>query len=242
MKVSLRKLTILLLFAAQAASILHANVELWSITLPPASYGDEGHYLVRVGQDGSVIVVDGYMNATSAKWYNRSGDLIKEFDIEPFYGYGVTYVSQHEVVLSGRSLTTANNITDLYQLNAGNQLINTRKLISIATSHSSHVKFHYPYFVEWIELEGGGYKLTLMDLTLPEVFSVIGDAVIGVHGSNLKVRWKTVANTKYKVQSSTDLETWSDYTEIIDGNGSTMIVNIPLDESVDSKYARVIKL
>ena len=107
---------------------------------------------------------------------------------------------------------------------------------------STMVSFKYPYWLQKEDLDGGGVRLTLSDLTLADVLEVVGDAVIGVHGNNLKVRWKTVANTKYKVQKSSDLETWEDYTEIIDGNGATMIVNIALSDTTTSMYARVIKL
>lgn len=239
------KLAALILLLSQFCPSLHANVVLWSKEFPAAASGRDGKYNVRVGQDGSVIVVDGPANTTSAKWYSRSGDLIKEFNIVPFYGYGVRYVSQHEVILIGKPLneeSKTNKIIDIYQLNSSKQLINTRLSTSVVASLSGMELFTYPYLAEWDELEGGGYKLTLRDLTLPEVYTVLGDAAIGVHGKNLRVRWKTVANTKYKVQRSTDTETWTDYTEIIDGNGATMVVSIPVDVNSGKVFARVIKL
>jgi hypothetical protein len=236
MKITAIKVAVSLFLLLQISSVLHANVVLWTKTIPAATTGINGNYLVRVGQDGSVVVVDGYSNTTSAKWYNRKGVLIKAFNINPFSGNAVKYVSQHEILISG------SGVTDIYQLNASNQLINTRLSTSVSGPHVSEVFFTYPYLLEWKDLEGGGHELTLRDLTLPEVYTVLGGAVIGIHGSNLQVRWKTVANTKYKVQKSTDINTWTDYTEIIDGNGATMVVNIPVDGNSGSVYARVIKL
>lgn len=106
---------------------------------------------------------------------------------------------------------------------------------------------NYPYllsvsYVEGAQFSGEGtHTLRFYDLTSTAALKIVGDTVIGVHGSNLKVRWKTIAEAKYRVQISNDLTNWTDYTEIMDGNGSTMIVNVPLSEHSESVYARVVQ-
>lgn len=100
----------------------------------------------------------------------------------------------------------------------------------------------YPYYLERKRFEDGTVEYTLFDLTNQNTLSIVGDAVIGVHGNNLKVRWKSVANAKYKVQYSVDLDSWIDYTEVMDGTGATLIVNVPIEEGASSLYARVVKL
>lgn len=235
--------------------IVCANTELWTKTFEPPENGES--YIISVGLDGSVALVDSYRRldrsvspsvyvgeSKSVQLYDRFGNLVKEFEIEPFGGAVINYVSQHEVIISGRTLDQVKKITDLHQLNSNGEIVSRRFTDYDAfVSGGTNVKtFEYPYWLKREILEDGELRLTLNDLTLADVLEVVGDAVIGVHGNNLKVRWRTIANTKYKVQKSSDLETWEDYTEIIDGNGATMIVNIPLSDTTSSMFARVVKL
>lgn len=232
---------------------VNANTELWTKTFDAPVNGES--YLISVGLDGSVALVDSIRRldrtideyvgeSKNVLLYDRYGDLVQEFEITPFGGNVINYVSQHEIIISGYTMDQSERVTDLHQLNSGGQMVSTRYTGEDAFVYggSSTYTFKYPYWLKLEYLEGGGVQITLSDLTLADVLEVVGDAVIGVHGRNLKVRWKTVANTKYKVQSSVDLETWTDYTEIIDGNGATMVVNIPLSDTEDSMYARVVKL
>ncbi len=175
------------------------------------------------------------MDVRKIYWIDRSGTVLRELE-PPSSDFPHTphYVSRDELMLGGRGMA-------LYQFVRHDQLELTR-LEGGPVAHMSSAPLSYPYYLERKTLEDGSREFTLLDLTNPDTLDIVGDAVIGIHGKNLKVRWKSVVNAKYKVQYSLDLDTWIDYTEVMDGTGATIIVNIPLDEEADSIYARVLKL
>ncbi len=168
-------------------------------------------------------------------WIDRSGTVLREL-VPPSSDFPHTphYVSRDELMLGGRGMA-------LYQFVRHDQLELTR-LDCGPSVHAPSAPLSYPYYLERKTLEDGSVEFTLFDLPNPNTLTIVGDAVIGIHGKNLRVRWKSVVNAKYKVQYSPDLDTWIDYTEVMDGTGATLIVSIPLDEESDSLYARVLKL
>jgi hypothetical protein len=205
---------------------------LWTKVLTP----EEG-FQDRVGSDGTVAIVDGSSSKNVKKiyWIDRSGAMLREMvPPSPEFPFTPHFVSRDELMLGGGGMA-------LYQFVKHDQLELTR-LAGGPTVHFGTAPLSYPYYLERKRLEDGSVEFTLFDLTNPNSLTIVGDAVIGFHGKNLKVRWKSVVNAKYKVQYSPDLETWIDYTEVMDGTGATLIVNIPIDEEATSLYARVVKL
>ena len=100
----LRMAVCFVLAAVCLAQIANANTELWTKTFEAPENGDS--YLIAVGQDGSVALVDAYRRrdrsvtpnvyvgeSKSVQLYSRSGDLVKEFDIVSFGVYAINYVS-----------------------------------------------------------------------------------------------------------------------------------------------------
>jgi len=210
-----------------------AVTALWTKELTP-----EGGFRFLVGSDGSVAIVDWITvdkEVSKIYWIDRSGTVLGEL-VPPYPDFPHTphYVSRDELMLGGRGMA-------LYQFVKYDQLELTR-LEGGPSAHAGAAPLSYPYYLERKNLDNGSTEFTLFDLTNPNTLSIVGDAVIGIHGKNLKVRWKSLVNAKYKVQYSLDLETWIDYTEVMDGTGATIIVNIPIDEQTDAMYARVLKL
>lgn len=208
-----------------------AVTTLWTKILIP-----ERGFSFKVGSDGTVAIVDGAISdVRKIYWIDRSGTVLREL-IPPSQEFPHTphYVSRDEIMLGGGGMA-------LYQFVRHDQLELTR-LGGGPTMHASAAPLSYPYYLERKALADGGVEFTLFDLTNPNTLAIVGDAVIGVHGKNLKVRWKSLVNAKYKVQYSSDLEIWTDYTEVLDGTGATLIVSIPIEEDAGSLYARVVKL
>lgn len=213
----------------------HAATVIWVKTFPASEFGDDpDDYNVMVGQDGSVGVMDAYSNGQKIYWYNRSRALIKEFTPDSTLKAFI-HVTQHELVLQSDQ-------THLYQLNSSNVLEHSTISSRVSSLLSSFVGFKYPYLLEKVLLPDNQYQLTLYDLTNENYLNIVGDAAIGVHGKNLKVRWKTLSDATYKVQTSIDLITWEDYTDVINGTGGTQVIMIPFSETSDQTYARVVKL
>jgi hypothetical protein len=204
-----------------------------------AEFAPQGGLRDMVGSDGTVVIVDGAAFSVSGihkiYWIDRSGEMLAEI-VPPSSDFPNTpyYVSRDELMLSGRGIA-------LYQFVRHGQLELTR-LGGGPTAYFPTSPLSYPYYLERRRLEDDAMEYTLYDLTSPRSLTIVGNAVIGIHGKNLKVRWKSVVNAKYKVQYSLDLETWIDYTEVMDGTGATLIVSIPIDEEASSFYARVVKL
>lgn len=226
-----------------------AGTVLWTKEI--ASIGKYSYW--RVGSDGSVAIVQ--QKSTSGiirdlekiHWYARDGSEIAAVTSTFSFVYGPVYVSSDELAVFSRfdPNISNNDRLEVFQVVASGAVENTNVVAD--SGPYTPVSLSFPYILNaeiLVENADGSkdYRFTLIDLTNVNTLKVVGDAVIGIQGSNLKVRWKTIANTKYKVQSSIDLNTWTDYTEIIDGNGSTMIVNIPIDSESGSIYARVVKL
>ncbi|WP_269523006.1 hypothetical protein [Coraliomargarita parva] len=216
---------------------IHSNAAttIWSKEFPAAQHGDDpDDYAVMVGQDGSVGIMDAYGNGRKVNWYDRSGTLIQEFLTDSALS-GFIYISQHELVIQGSE-------THLYQLDDTGELGHTVTNSRVSVFLTSFSGFNYPYLLEKKLGPDNQYQLTLYDLTNENYLNIVGDAVIGVHGKNLKVQWKTLSNASYKVQTSTDLTEWTDYTGTINGTGGTQVIMIPFSESSDQTYARVVKL
>lgn len=222
-------LLILFSLSVQASAV----TILWTKVLTP-----EIGFRDMVGSDGTVVLVDGHPSPADVRkiyWIDRSGTVLREL-VPPSSDFPHTphYVSRDEMMLGGGGMA-------LYQFVKHDQLELTR-LGGGPIMHSSAAPLSYPYYLERKRLEDGSVEFTLFDLTNPNSLTIVGDAVVGVSGKNLKVRWKSVVNAKYKVQYSFDLDTWIDYTEVMDGTGATLIVNVPIDEEAASLYARVLKL
>jgi len=223
-------LTIASLLAPSACAIS----VLWTKTLT----AENGTFNIMVGGDGSVALSDAYRNAKKIYWYDRSGALIQMLTPENSDVRGFVYVSKDEVITTYRR-ADLQFAMELFQLVNGQ--IQKSDVISTLGLISNEFKFSYPYLLE-SKVTGSTYELTLYDLTSSVAPTVVGDAVIGIHGKNLQVRWKSLSTAKYKVQTSTDLVTWTDYTDILDGTGSTLVISIPLPDTSPALYARVIKL
>lgn len=224
--------TILLLICISQAQ---AVTTIWTKTFPGSEHGsDPDDYGVMVGNDGSVAVLDAYGNGQKVYWYDRSGALIKEFDTVSAVT-GFIHVTQHEIVLQGGG-------THLYQLDDSEVLEYTALNSNVSLFVSSFSGYSYPYLIDKELVGANQFKLTLYDLTNENFLNIVGDASFGIHGKNLKVRWKTLANASYKVQTTIDLVEWTDYTDIISGTGGTKVIMIPLNETSDQIYARIVKL
>lgn len=246
-------------------STVRAETLLWTKEITTTlEWGKFATVYGKVGADGSCAFLfateDAFSDVQNVNWLDRFGSPITDVDLiadslDRFMGF--EYVSNQELILGFNDIiwqagpTNNGEFLELIQESSDGQF--EQKTITLALRHGilESVFLNYPYLLvysevgEYLEAENQYRQIhtfEFYDLTNENAVKVVGDAVIGIHGSNLKVRWKTVANAKYKVQSSTDLEIWSDYTEILDGNGSTMVVNIPLDEDSDKIFARVVKL
>jgi hypothetical protein len=55
-------------------------------------------------------------------------------------------------------------------------------------------------------------------------------------GGNLVIRWQTEVNTSYQVQSSSDLQTWSDLGSVLAGNGTVQSVANPISASTNAFF------
>ena len=249
----MKPIALLLTVVTVFASLTHgqAGTELWTKDLE-----DVGKYSYwRVGSDGSVAIVKQKPNLNNSSfseleailWFARNGTVTASVSCSFTNVKGPVYVSGDELAVWAQTQpgNDYESRLEIFQINSSGG-IDTTVVAGRGDTYTSY-SLSFPYILNATVIEDNGdgssdYRFTLIDLTNPNTLKVVGDAVIGVHGANLKVRWKTVANAKYKVQSSFDLEAWTDYTEIIDGNGATMIVNIPIDEHSASIYARVVKL
>lgn len=190
-----------------------------------------------VGEDGSAVIADGRGNANTIKLFDRGGALIADLPLSDPGLTGFLYVSKNEVLAEWWKIEDGYRM-DLFHISEDNGV--TREVM-LQSPHRSLTAFNYPYLME-VSNSNSTYECKFYDLSDYGSPRVVGDAVIGVFGRNLKVRWKTLMNAKYRVQTSTDMVSWTDYTDIIDGTGSTVIVNVPLDENSDSLYVRVIRL
>lgn len=243
------KLMCLLATGLFTAPFSIAGTVLWTKNI--ANIGNSSYW--RVGSDGAVAIVQQKPTTGNVRdlekihWYARDGSEIAA-PISTFtYVYGPVYVSKDELAVFSRFQPEVNNDyrLEVFQVVASNAVENT--IVNADNGPYTSFNLNFPYLLnsEVLKDNGNGskdYRFTLIDLTNANTLEIVGDAVIGIQGNNLKVRWKTIANAKYKVQISANLITWSDYTEIIDGNGSTMIVNIPVDNKDAGIYARVAKL
>jgi hypothetical protein len=217
------------------APVGHAMSLLWSKTIT----SENGAKLaLALGADGSVAVADAYLNAQKIYWYDRYGILLQTIVPVNSYVYGFVYVSKDEVITQYRN-AELKSAMELFQLVDG-QLGRVEVQSSLGLI-SNEYKFSYPYLLE-SKVNGSTYELKLYDLTSSVAPAVVGDAVIGVHGKNLLVRWKSLSTANYKVQTSNDLATWTDYTDVLNGTGSTLVISIPLPADSSAQYARVIKL
>lgn len=222
-----------------AALCSRANSVLWEKTLLIENAASP---VVRVGHDGSVAIVDGARNARKIHWFDRQGNTIAtpvplQSDLRI-----LLYVSKDEVVSSywyQNELGTTSSAMELFQLNTNGQV--EQKIVSASASGVSSHYLEYPYLLESTSV-GNVFSYKLLDLTSSTAPTIVGDAVVGVSGKNLKVRWKSLSTAKYKVQTSVDLVTWGDHTDILDGTGATIIVNVPMDDISTTLYARVVKL
>ncbi|MEY4489206.1 MAG: hypothetical protein RIQ79_1714 [Verrucomicrobiota bacterium] len=208
---------------------------LWTKSIPVTN----GSSLIyAIGEDGTFAVADANRNALSVSWYARSGVLLHTVTPQNPNSYGFVHVNKDEVVLFGRK-PSLEYAMELFQAVDG-QVTRTEVLASVS-SISNGETFNYPYLLE-VGLIDNVYSFKLYDLTSSVAPTIVGDAVIGVNGKNLQVRWKTLAAAVYKVQTSTDLATWTDYSDVLNGTGSTIVISIPLSDSSTSLYARVVKL
>jgi hypothetical protein len=226
-----------------------AGTVLWTKNI--TNIGNNSYW--RVGSDGAVAIVQQKPTTSSVRdlekihWYARDGSEIAVPPSSFTYVYGPVYVSKDELAVFSRFQPGVNNDyrLEVFQVVASNAVENT--IVSADNGPYTSFNLNFPYLLnsEVLEDNGNGskdYRFSLIDLTNANTLEIVGEAVIGIHGNNLKIRWKTIANAKYKVQISTNLLTWSDYTEIIDGNGSMMIVNVPVDDPDAGVFARVVKL
>lgn len=205
----------------------HATNLLWSTTY---TLKNASSLVYAVGKDGAVALADG----PEIAWYNREGTLLTNAACSSTVrGFG--YLTKDEI------LAIVGTNVEIFQWNNDGSL-RTVTMPNPFTMFTNEIKFDYPYILSVSGIEAGLLKVELRDLSNFSAPTLVGDVVIGVFGQNLKVRWKTIFNAKYRVQISTDLQTWENYTDIIDGTGSTKIINIPLDENSNSLYARVIRL
>ena len=195
-------------------------------------------FAFAVGSDGSVGIADAYQNTQKIYWYDRSGALLYTLIPNNKNVYGIIYVSKDELITQYKN-ADLKMAMELFQ--AVNGQVDKTEVITSVGIVSNEYKFSYPYLLE-STVTGTTYEFTLYDMTSSVAPTVVGDAVIGIQGKNLQVRWKTLSTEKYKVQSSTDLSTWTDYSDVLNGTGSTIVVSIPLSDSSNALYARVVKL
>ena len=191
---------------------------------------------LTVGQDGSVAIAAG----STILWYDRSGALIGIPTNSDVAARQIEYLSRDTLI----TITCTGASNDVFHLEEDSSITRTTipdlYHIGMFTRPSVH-PFNYPYFIQY----SGAYtnlQVQLFDLTSPSAPKIVGDALIGIHGKNLQIKWKAVLGGKYIVQTSTDLTNWTDYTGVLDGTGSSLVVNVPIDEKYDSLYARVVKL
>jgi hypothetical protein len=205
----------------------------WTKTLNLADSLDA----LTVGQDGSVAIAAG---SAPILWYDRAGVLIGTPTNSNDTARQIEYLTKDTLI----TITCTGASNDVFHLEEDSSVTRTTipdlYHIGMFTRPSVH-PFNYPYFIQY----SGAYtnfQVQLFDLTSPSAPRIVGDAVIGIHGKNLQIKWKTVLCGKYIVQTSTDLTNWTDYTGVLDGTGSSIVVNVPIDEKSDSIFARVLKL
>lgn len=222
----MKPLVIVALFIILTAQSYATNL-LWTTTY---SLKNASSLVYAVGKDGAVALADGHEIA----WYNREGALLTNTACSSTVrGFG--YLTKDEI------LAIVGTNVEIFQWNSDGSL-RTVTMPSPFIMFTDAIKFDYPYILSVSGIDTGHVKVELRDLSNYSQPTLVGDVVIGIFGQNLKVRWKTIINAKYRVQISTDLQAWENYTDIIDGTGSTKVINIPLDESSGSLYARVIRL
>ena len=223
------------ILAVLPAAVGHAMGLLWTKTI---AVENGAKIAFALGADGTVAVADAYLNAQKIYWYDRSGTLLQTVVPTNSYVYGFVYVSKDEVITQYRT-ADLKMAMELFQVVDGQ--VGRAEVRSELGSISNEYKFSYPYLLE-SKVSGSSYELKLYDLTSSVAPAVVGDAIIGVHGKNLQVRWKSLSTANYKVQTSTDLVTWTDYTDVLNGTGSTLVISVPLSDDSSAQYARVIKL
>lgn len=244
----LQSVVSIILFVVGFLPTAFAETVLWTRTIENMQRAGD----FMVGSDGSVALVDlenkflasDPDSVRSIYWYSRSGTEIATLTCDFTKFWSVVYVSERELILNGAY--DGERKLMLFQFN-GMESLETRVLDATGFTDNTVVRLSYPYYVKRALVEDNGdgtmdQSYTLIDLTSENSLRVVGDASIGVHGPNLQVRWKTLVNAKYQVQKSTDLQTWVDDGAILDGNGSTIVVSIPLPADADTLYARVLKL
>lgn len=227
MKIDYMKHVLVLSLAMMLNMSSQAKTLLWSIEHPLTN---STSLVYAVGKDGAVALADG----PEVSWYNREGIFLTNTTCSTTVS-GFGYLTKDEV------LAVCGSNTEIFQWEDDGSLKKST-MASPFTLIDSSIEFEYPYILTTSKLNPNLVQVELYDLSNFSAPTIVGDAVIGVFGKNLKVRWKTIMNAKYKVQTSTDLATWADYTDILDGTGSTKVVNIPLDENNDALYARVVRL
>jgi hypothetical protein len=182
---------LILSLSVQASAV----TALWTKVLTP-----ETSFRDLVGSDGTVAIVDGTTttNVKRIYWIDRSGTILREL-VPPSsdFPYNPHFVSRDELMLGGGGMA-------LYQFVKHDQLELTR-LAGGPTLHLGTAPLSYPYYLERNRLEDGSFAFTLFDLTNPNSLTIVGDTVIGVHGKNLKVRWKSVVNAMLFAKSRTSL-------------------------------------
>ena len=211
-----------------------ATTILWTKDFP------EGDYRTEVGGDGSVAVTPWDANLSGALfWYDASGKLIAEIDrSQTPYVETILYVSKTEVLYYGRD-DEYNLFTYVASLNEDE----TVKQVKINHGFPGNLYgsiLAFPYFLSRETGQTNTMTLTLWSVVDPPEITIVGSMLTGVSGETLHVRWKSEPRAIYKIQTSEDLEDWSDYSGEIEGDGTTKFENITVTS--ETMFARIVQI
>ncbi len=229
----LKPIPLFILLIAFAQSAFSATI-LWTKDHP------DGNYIYELGSDGSVALTTWDSNDSSTLyWYNSSGELISEIDRSNTpYVESIRYVSDRDLLYEGRD-DSYNRFTVAASLGENNE-VEEVKVHHDFTGNRNPTVMAFPYFLSRVTGQSDVATFTLWSVADRPDIKIVGDLVTGTGDDALHIRWATEPRSIYKIQTSNDLETWTDYSEEIMGDGTTKAEDIPVTQG--TKYARIIQI
>ncbi len=234
MLLKFKRLLTQLAFVIALSHTVHSATILWTKDLP------DGNYIYEVGSDGSVAITTWESSESSVLyWYDYSGELIAELDRSqsPFVE-SIRHVSERDLLYEGRD-AEYNRFTVSASLDENDESDEV-KIHHDFTGNRNPTVMAFPFFLSRVTGQSDVATFTLWLIADQPDISVVGDIVTGASEDTLHIRWTTEPRAIYKIQVSGDLETWTDYTDEIQGDGTTKFEDIPITE--ESQFARVVQL
>ena len=213
---------------------LYSTTILWTKDFP------DGDYTTEVGSDGSVAITAWDANLSgSLFWYDVSGNLLAEIDrSQTPYVESILHVSKRDVLYYGRD-EEYNRFTYVASLNE-DETVKQVKINHDFPGNRFGTILSFPFFLSRETGQTNTITLTLWSVTDPPEITVVGSLLTGVSGETLHIRWKSEPRAIYKIQTSEDLDDWTDYSGEIEGDGTTKFENVPVTS--ETIFARVVQI